>query len=538
MAIEPYDITTDLSDQDIYSSVLHQDALDAGLSTLTSVDSNAKGYSNKVRFHFPSPLSGPDKTTLDGVVAAYDPASTQPVLDSTAAVILEDVDASATERVWALTTDTATGTATFGTCSDAGAPSDPAWEATRTGETVGLFDVKVPMAVAGEVTALDPTSGPALTTRTFMEGYVDARVQGINWQDAVISETLTTPPGSPTLGDRYLIPTGATGAWASNVDDLTEWDDVEWVMTTPVDGMTVPINDIGRTRRHNGTSWGSLGSTIAHANTIGLTTGDAGHTQLQLRSEKGSASGYAGLTAGLKLTGSWQVYGTAANTACVGNDSRLSNARTPTTHGLGGSEHSSATLAQLNALVSDATLDTSSASRTPSTHATSHSDGGSDEITIENLATSGASGKVPTSDGAGGLTMETPAGGVFGTELALDESLSESGLSTSFVERMRIPSTGDVTMPAGTYLLSFTCTWRYEHSTNRFEAKLLQDAVQIGELLNTTSASTSSSQRNVNTKNVHVVLTAGDYNWSLEVRKSSSGTAAVYETYMSIYRIA
>jgi len=56
------------------------------------------------------------------------------------------------------------------------------------------------------------------------------------------------------------------------------------------------------------------------------------HTQYQRESEKGQASGYAALTAGSKLDGTQQVYGSAVNTACVGNDARLSDARTPTTH--------------------------------------------------------------------------------------------------------------------------------------------------------------------------------------------------------------
>lgn len=43
----------------------------------------------------------------------------------------------------------------------------------------------------------------------------------------------------------------------------------------------------------------------------------------------------------------------------------------------------------------------------PGAHATNHSDGGSDEIIVEDLATAGTSGQVPTSDGAGGLTMTT-----------------------------------------------------------------------------------------------------------------------------------
>lgn len=47
---------------------------------------------------------------------------------------------------------------------------------------------------------------------------------------------------------------------------------------------------------------------------------------------KDQPNGYAGLDGSSKLTGSQQVYGTTSNTAAEGNDSRLSNARTPTAH--------------------------------------------------------------------------------------------------------------------------------------------------------------------------------------------------------------
>lgn len=57
-------------------------------------------------------------------------------------------------------------------------------------------------------------------------------------------------------------------------------------------------------------------------------------------------------------------------------------------------------------------------------HASFHSDGGTDEVTVENLATAGANGKVPTSDGAGGLTMETPAAG--GSELTATKTSATS----------------------------------------------------------------------------------------------------------------
>lgn len=46
---------------------------------------------------------------------------------------------------------------------------------------------------------------------------------------------------------------------------------------------------------------------------------------------KNATNGYAGLSSG-KLSGSQQTYGSTANTACEGNDARLSDARTPTAH--------------------------------------------------------------------------------------------------------------------------------------------------------------------------------------------------------------
>ena len=346
MAIETYDITTDLSDQDIYPSVLKSDALAAGLSTLAAVDANAAGNSNKVRFHFPAPLSAPDKTTLDGVVAAYDPANTQPVLNSSVAVILEDADASATERVWALTTDTATGTVTFGTCSDVGAPSDAAWEATRTGETVGLFDVKVPMAVAGAIT---------------VTGTVDGR---------------------------------DVAADGTALDDLA-------------------------------------------------------------------------------------------------------------------------------------------------THASDHSDGGSDEIKIEDIgATSTDDTKVFGPDGSGGVEAKAVPAGVFGSELNLEKSLSQSSDTTgSYTTKVRLPASGDITLPTGTYLLTASYTWKSQTSNKRFFSDVLEGSTGLDREHQQLAGSTSSESPA--TRVFHRVLTAGDYNWSIDFRSQASGDVAViWDARLSIWRLS
>lgn len=52
------------------------------------------------------------------------------------------------------------------------------------------------------------------------------------------------------------------------------------------------------------------------------------HTGYQRESEKNAASGYPGLDASSKIAGAQVTYGSAANTACQGNDARLSDDRT------------------------------------------------------------------------------------------------------------------------------------------------------------------------------------------------------------------
>lgn len=41
----------------------------------------------------------------------------------------------------------------------------------------------------------------------------------------VISLTVTTPPASPVVGDRYIVPTGATGAWSGQAEKLARWEE-------------------------------------------------------------------------------------------------------------------------------------------------------------------------------------------------------------------------------------------------------------------------------------------------------------------------
>lgn len=60
---------------------------------------------------------------------------------------------------------------------------------------------------------------------------------------AVNSMTLSSAPGAPAAGDAYLIPTGATGIWATNVGKIAQWSGAVWTYLTPPDGHGISLPD-------------------------------------------------------------------------------------------------------------------------------------------------------------------------------------------------------------------------------------------------------------------------------------------------------
>ncbi|MBA7575791.1 hypothetical protein ES708_17627 [subsurface metagenome] len=107
------------------------------------------------------------------------------------------------------------------------------------------------------------------------KGYVDSKVQGLDWQPSVLDE-LDTPPGTPTTGDRYLVIATATGDWVGHENDIAEWNGASWDFTTPNTGFAVWIEDVGRQKNYNGTDWIAFGSTVDHGNLVNVTP-DAHH---------------------------------------------------------------------------------------------------------------------------------------------------------------------------------------------------------------------------------------------------------------------
>jgi len=87
-------------------------------------------------------------------------------------------------------------------------------------------------------------------------------------------------------------------------------------------------------------------------------------------------------------------------------------------HALGGSDHTSATLAQLNTLVSDATLDDSGDARTPTSHAASHLPSGGDPITTASAATLSGSNAEGTAESLARSDHNHALGGAVGGDLS------------------------------------------------------------------------------------------------------------------------
>ncbi len=74
-------------------------------------------------------------------------------------------------------------------------------------------------------------------------------------QPPVIDKDLTAPPGAPSLGDRYIVASVASGAWTGQEDDIAQWAGSAWVFETPIIGVWLYVEDENEYYSWNGTAW-------------------------------------------------------------------------------------------------------------------------------------------------------------------------------------------------------------------------------------------------------------------------------------------
>jgi hypothetical protein len=112
-----------------------------------------------------------------------------------------------------------------------------------------------------------------------MNDAITQAIQGLVWQEPVIS-SIATPPGGPTTGDRYRIIATATGAWTGHEDKIAEWNGTSWDLFTPVEGWVVRDLTADSYFLYDGAAWGAFTLSGAHSDLTGLGADD--HTQYLL----------------------------------------------------------------------------------------------------------------------------------------------------------------------------------------------------------------------------------------------------------------
>jgi len=78
-------------------------------------------------------------------------------------------------------------------------------------------------------------------------------------QLSVINRTTTTPPGSPSDGDRYVVKATATGDWAGQENNIAAYIDGAWSFFVPQDGwLLFDVNDGAYFKYTTAGNWSSV----------------------------------------------------------------------------------------------------------------------------------------------------------------------------------------------------------------------------------------------------------------------------------------
>lgn len=80
---------------------------------------------------------------------------------------------------------------------------------------------------------------------------LDAAFAGLS----VKSISTATPPGSPTNGDRYLVPASGTGDWFGWDDSIAFRQSGSWIELPPQEGWTLRLDGTTERYRYDGSAW-------------------------------------------------------------------------------------------------------------------------------------------------------------------------------------------------------------------------------------------------------------------------------------------
>lgn len=85
-------------------------------------------------------------------------------------------------------------------------------------------------------------------------------------QLTVADRDLTTPPGSPAEGDRYIVAAVATDAWSGHDGEIAAWQDAAWMFYAPAAGWIAWVADESALLVFDGAAWATAAATAALQN--------------------------------------------------------------------------------------------------------------------------------------------------------------------------------------------------------------------------------------------------------------------------------
>lgn len=90
-------------------------------------------------------------------------------------------------------------------------------------------------------------------------------------QLSVVSRSSAEPPALPAAGMRWIVPTGATGAWAGQAGKIALFQDGGWTFIAPRPGTVAWVQDAAHLRVWDGADWiDALGGGALQAGSLGV----------------------------------------------------------------------------------------------------------------------------------------------------------------------------------------------------------------------------------------------------------------------------
>jgi|GEM_PF-2624753 len=110
-------------------------------------------------------------------------------------------------------------------------------------------------------------------------------------QLAVLDRDLSTPPGSPSEGQRWIVGASPTGAWAGHADHIAAWKDSAWQFSVPKTGWLAYVVDENSLLAWDGSAWvAAIEFALNNLSHLGINTSADTDNKLAVKSNSVSFS--------------------------------------------------------------------------------------------------------------------------------------------------------------------------------------------------------------------------------------------------------